>query len=82
MDVDMEESDAVAGSSEATGEMRAHFRYALWSSASHDRASRATDSQRYASIGSHGVANGLNDPTPDPHRAAGSDTSTNADNVP
>jgi hypothetical protein len=82
MDIELVRGDAVAGSSEAGGEIGAQVRYELWSSATHEIASCTTASHRYASTGTHGVANGLNDPTPDPHSAAGSDTSANADNVP
>src|SRR5450631_3888196 len=59
-----------------------HFRYELWSSASNELGSRALAAIARRRIGTHGVANGLNDPTPGPPSAADSDTSTNADNVP
>jgi hypothetical protein len=75
--MDVGEGDAAGGSSEADGEIRAHFRYQLWSSASQGLASRSTGGHRYGSIGNHDAANGLNDPAPDPHGAAGSDTLAN-----
>jgi hypothetical protein len=80
--MDVVKRDALAGSAEASGEIRAHFRCELWSSASNELGSRALAAIARRRIGTHGVANGLNDPTPGPPSAADSDTSTNADNVP
>jgi hypothetical protein len=81
MDLDLEKSDAPAGSPVAVNESRAHFRYQLWSSASHALAVRATGSHRYASAASHDAANGLDEPVPDAPHAAGSHAPKSADNA-